>query len=126
MGLVSTETFMEQICSHCDSHIEMCDECLFKTIINKIEIKHEDIPHLRKLVAIKTSIKIMPEQCDDCIWYTTRPHPFKGWTDGCELMNHCMDDDQPKEWIYDGNGRPSACPLIEITDAVKGEQNDEE
>jgi hypothetical protein len=25
-----------------------------------------------------------------------------------------MDDDQPEEWIYDGNGRPKACPLVEV------------
>ena len=29
-------------------------------------------------------------------------------------MMQCMDDDQPKEWIYDGNGRPEACPLFEV------------
>ena len=23
-------------------------------------------------------------------------------------------DDQPEEWIYSGDGRPEACPLIEI------------
>jgi hypothetical protein len=27
-----------------------------------------------------------------------------------------MDDDQPEEWIYDGDSRPKACPLIEVND----------
>ena len=31
-------------------------------------------------------------------------------------MMQCMDDDQPDEWIYDGNGRPKACPLMEVSD----------
>lgn len=70
-------------------------------------------------VAIKTNIKQMPEYCDDCRWFGTRPHPYKGWSDLCELMNQCMDDDQPKEWIYDGNGRPQACPLIEVAEQTE-------
>lgn len=32
----------------------------------------------------------------------------------CESCKNHDDDDQPEEWIYDGNGRPEACPLIEI------------
>ena len=67
------------------------------------------------MIAIKvTAMAEMPETCDDCCWHGCKPHPDKGWTDGCELMGHCIDDDQPKEWIYDGNRRPAACPLIEI------------
>lgn len=66
------------------------------------------------MVVIKTNIKEMPEVCDECMWYGTRPHPYKGWPDSCELMSHCLDDDQPKEWIYDGNDRPIACPLYEV------------
>lgn len=66
------------------------------------------------MIAIKTNIKEMPKHCDDCIWYGTRPHPFKGWTDECELMSQCMDDDQEDGWIYGGNNRPKNCPLIEI------------
>lgn len=68
------------------------------------------------MVAIKTSLKELPETCDNCQWYTCRPHPYKGWSEGCELMGHCMDDDQEAEWIYDGNGRPSACPLIDVAE----------
>ena len=66
------------------------------------------------MVAIKTEMKLLPGCCDYCQWYECRPHPYRGWSEGCGLMMHCMDDDQPEEWIYDGNGRPKACPLIEI------------
>ena len=66
------------------------------------------------MIAIKTNIKAMPEYCDDCRWYGIKPHPYKGWTEQCELMGQCMDDDASEEWIYDGNGRPSACPLVEV------------
>lgn len=66
------------------------------------------------MIAIKTSLQKMPEYCDNCQWYGCRPHPFKGWSEACELMTQCMDDDQPEEWIYDGNGRPAACPLIDL------------
>lgn len=72
------------------------------------------------MIAIKSdAMKTMPEYCDDCIWYGTRPHPHKGWIDICELMAHCMDDDQDEEWIYDGNGRPKACPLVEIIEQTE-------
>ena len=69
------------------------------------------------MIAIKiTAMKEMPSGCDGCSWYGSRPHPAKGWTEICELMCHCMDDDQPEEWIYDGDSRPKACPLIEVND----------
>jgi hypothetical protein len=71
------------------------------------------------MVVIKTSLKKLPEYCEECDWYTCRPHPHRGWTEICELECHCMDDNQPEEWIYDGNGRPKKCPLIE----VEGEDN---
>jgi hypothetical protein len=66
------------------------------------------------MICIRTGMKELPEYCDDCQWYGNMPHPYKGWTETCELMNHCMDDDEPEEWIYDGNGRPKACPLVEV------------
>lgn len=66
------------------------------------------------MVVIKTNIEEMPKVCDECTWYGTKPHPYKGWSDSCELMSHCLDYDQPKEWIYDGNDRPIACPLYEV------------
>ena len=67
------------------------------------------------MIVIKSeAMKEMPRYCDDCVWYSTRPHPHKGWSDCCELTNHCLDDDQTEEWIYDGGGRPKACPLMEV------------
>lgn len=64
------------------------------------------------MIAIKTHLKHMPDCCECCQWYGR--HPYKGWTDLCKLVGHCMDEDQPEEWIYNGDGRPEACPLIEI------------
>lgn len=55
----------------------------------------------------------MPKYCDDCIYYATRPHPYKGWSDECQLGMHTMNEDD-EDWTYDGNGRPKMCPLIEI------------
>lgn len=70
------------------------------------------------MIAIKTNIKEMPEYCGDCRWHGCSPHPMKGWSDFCELMNQCLDDDQEEGWIYDGNDRPKNCPLMEVnTDA---------
>ena len=66
------------------------------------------------MITIKTNLKQMPEYCDDCRWYGTRPHPMKGWTELCELMGECMDDDAKEGWLYDGNGRPANCPLVEV------------
>jgi hypothetical protein len=37
MKIVDADKFMEEICTHCDSHIEMCDGCLFKDIINNAQ-----------------------------------------------------------------------------------------
>ena len=68
------------------------------------------------MIAIKSSLKNLPETCDDCQWHECYPHPYKGWTDVCRLMGHSLDDDQPEEWIYDGGGRVKACPLIEVND----------
>ena len=73
------------------------------------------------MVVIKTSLQNMPDYCDECQWYGSRPHPFKGWSEGCELMGHCMDDDQTEEWVYDGNGRPKACPLVNVPDTNVGD-----
>lgn len=66
------------------------------------------------MIVIKTSITELPEYCDDCTYYSCRPHPYKGWTDTCELCMQCLDDDGEKGWLYDGNGRPENCPLFEV------------
>lgn len=68
------------------------------------------------IVAIKTNIKQMPECCDGCQWFGMGAHPLKGWVNVCELMNQYMDDDAPEEWAYDGNSRPKACPLMEVSE----------
>ena len=68
------------------------------------------------MIVIKTSVENLPDKCANCQWYGTRPHPYKGWTDICELCGQSMDDDGPKDWLYDGNGRPANCPLAEIGD----------
>ena len=67
------------------------------------------------MIAIKSTVmNTLPKSCDSCVWYGSRPHPNKGWTDICELIGHCMDDDQPEGWFYDGDSRPDECPLIEV------------
>lgn len=70
------------------------------------------------MICIKTLLKELPKYCDDCVWYSSLPHPSKGWTEMCELEHHCMDDDQTDEWVYDGNGRPEACPLVEAEEKI--------
>ena len=72
------------------------------------------------MIAIKTDIESLPKYCDDCIHYECRPHPYKGWTEACTLCMQSMDDDAPKEWVYDGNGRPKKCPLIETEEPKTG------
>lgn len=64
-------------------------------------------------IVIKTSMKELPEHCDDCIYYETRPHPYKGRSDSCGLCMQYLDDGD-EDWIYDGNSRPKKCPLMEI------------
>lgn len=59
-------------------------------------------------------MKHIPEYCDDCIYYGCKPHPYKGWTNSCDLCVQCLDDDQEEGWIYDGNERPKNCPLMEV------------
>lgn len=67
------------------------------------------------MLAIKCrAIKEMPEDCVECVWFECRPHPDKGWFDNCGLTMHSLDDDQPKEWAWSGDGRPDACPLIDV------------
>ncbi len=39
---IDSDRFMEELCQHCDSHIEMCEECLLKDIIRKLEEEEEN------------------------------------------------------------------------------------
>ena len=74
------------------------------------------------MIAVKLSNKVMssvPECCDDCYYCGTKPHPYKGWTEECELCSQCLDDDQEDGWVYDGNSRPKNCPLVEIPEPYK-------
>jgi hypothetical protein len=66
------------------------------------------------MVVIKTMMKDLPDDCSYCQWFGCRPHPAKGWSDLCELESHCLDDDQEEDWIYTGDGRVKACPLMEV------------
>lgn len=77
------------------------------------------------MIVVKSSLNVMPEYCDDCIYYECRPHPYKGWTECCNLCCHSMDDDVEEDWIYDGNGRPKKCPLIYVPD-TEGENHDKQ
>lgn len=67
------------------------------------------------MVVIKTEIEKCPKYCDECTYYSTYPHPYKGWTEQCELCHQCMDDDGEEGWCYDGNTRPTKCPLMEVS-----------
>ena len=78
------------------------------------------------MIAIKTEMNELPRNCDYCPWYASRPHPYKGWTEECELMNCCMDDDAPEDWVWDGDKPPKGCPLFEVPDEHILPRKDEE
>ena len=63
-------------------------------------------------------IKEIPEYCEACRYFGSRPHPRGGWMDLCELCGERIDADGCKDdgWCYDGNKRPDNCPLMEVTD----------
>lgn len=67
------------------------------------------------MICIKvTAMKRMPQTCDDCVWYSTYPDTFTGFSEVCEYAHQRIDDSGPEEWLYDGNNRPKMCPLIEV------------
>ena len=70
------------------------------------------------MIAIRTEIKELPEQCEDCGYFGTRPHPYDGWMDLCELCGERIDGNGCKDdgWNYDGEKRPDNCPLMEVSD----------
>ncbi len=68
------------------------------------------------VVKCKSLTKI-PEYCDDCLYMETMPCPMNGWVDLCLLANVNMTDNLDEGWIYDGNGRPKNCWLMEIEES---------
>jgi hypothetical protein len=70
------------------------------------------------MVVIRTEFKEVPEQCEGCCYYVSRPHPRDGWMDLCELCGERIDVDGCKGdgWYYDGEKRPDNCPLMEVED----------
>ena len=73
------------------------------------------MPNAKKFKRWVTA-EVLPEYCDECIYYGSYPHPYKGWTEQCELCHQSMDDDGEEGWCYDGNTRPTKCPLMEVED----------
>lgn len=70
------------------------------------------------MVVIKTGISELPEYCEACCYFGSRPHPRDGWMDLCELCGERIDADGCKDggWCYDGEKRPDNCPLMEVAD----------
>lgn len=70
------------------------------------------------MVVIKTEFVELPEYCEECCYFESRPHPRDGWMDLCELCGERIDGDGGKDdgWFYDGEKRPDNCPLMEVED----------
>lgn len=70
------------------------------------------------MVVIKTEFVELPEYCEACCYFGSRPHPRDGWMDLCELCGERIDGDRCKDdgWCYDGEKRPDNCPLMEVED----------
>lgn len=66
------------------------------------------------MICIKTGLKKLPDGCDDCQWWQTKPHPRKGWVDWCGLCIELTDDDAKDGWHFDGDNRPRKCPLVSV------------
>lgn len=69
-------------------------------------------------IVIKTEFVELPEYCEACRFFGSRPNPRDGWMDLCELCGERIDSDGCKDdgWCYDGNKRPDNCPMMEVTD----------
>lgn len=68
------------------------------------------------MVVIKTEFVELPEYCEACCYFGSRPHPRDGWMDLCELCGERIDGERLDGWNYDGNKRPANCPLMEVED----------
>lgn len=98
-----------------------CDECLGKMfeiwLDEEYEASEQEVER-KKIIVIKTEFVELPEYCEACRYFGSRPHPRDGWMDLCELCGERIDADGCKDdgWCYDGNKRPDNCPLMEVTD----------
>lgn len=64
----------------------------------------------------------VPDHCDDCKYHGSRPDPFVGWRDLCELCGKSLDEDNGDEdWQWTGDGRPKNCPLVEVDEGKLSE-----
>lgn len=88
MKLVTTEAVMTALCQHCDSHIEMCEDCGMKEIIESVPsawIKcSERLPEPRfarewYLVALESGcVKTLAFEKTENRWHETGS-PVKHW-----------------------------------------------
>ena len=97
-----------------------CDECskFFQSWLDSEYEGPESEIERAKMVVIKTEFVELPECCEACCYFWSRPHPRDGWMDLCELCGERIDADGCKDdgWCYDGNKRPDNCPLMEVED----------
>ena len=98
-----------------------CDECLGKMfeiwLDEEYEASEQEVER-KKIIVIKTEFVELPEYCEACRYFGSRPNPRDGWMDLCELCGERIDGNGCKDdgWCYDGNKRPDNCPLMEVTD----------
>ena len=98
-----------------------CDECLGKMfeiwLDEEYEASEQEVER-KKIIVIKTEFVELPEYCEACRYFGSRPNPRDGWMDLCELCGEIIDGIGCKDdgWCYDGNKRPNNCPLMEVTD----------
>ena len=85
MKLVSTEAVMTALCQHCDSHIEMCEDCGMKEIIESVPsawIKcSERLPQQGELVIVAkedgvVSLGYCFQFAEHHLWNAIRLVPF--------------------------------------------------
>jgi hypothetical protein len=88
MKLVTTEAVMTALCQHCDSHIEMCEECGMREII-------ESVPSA--WISVKDRL---PEESGyyivyspyQKVWFVRWSSVFKAWNCCDDSDEHRLDD----------------------------------
>jgi hypothetical protein len=64
MKLVTTEAVMTALCQHCDSHIEMCEECGMREIVESVPSAwiscNDRLPHDDQMVLVPIITKEIP------------------------------------------------------------------